>query len=69
MTKRRRMSAKDSAPLYAALMVEEWGRRRSASKWGVIHNDYYHFLRSQRDTHPAYALAIKAIEGASYRPV
>jgi len=73
--KRPRMSAKDSAPLYAALMVEEY-RRRSYFRvtagvnlgpgWlgkTLIDTSYLHFLRSQRDTHPAYAMAIRQIEG------
>jgi len=70
--KRPRMSAKDSAPLYAALMVEEYDRKwvkeplRFNVEWWhpiIVRDRYLNFLRSQRDTHPAYAMAIRQIEG------
>jgi len=69
MTKRKRMTASQSAPLYAALMVEEYEHRfcypedKTFAEVDVRTFSYLHFLRSQRDTHPAYAMAIRQIEG------
>ena len=63
--KRKRMSARESATLYARLIVEE--HEASGNECAIIGPAvkamYLQFLRAHRHIHPAYELAIRQIEG------
>ena len=69
MTQRKRTSAKQSAPLYARLIVEEYERREAGGRAGhAAHRErftYWDFLRSQADTHnrDCYEIALRTIAG------
>ena len=67
LLKRKRMTALQSAPLYARLIVDEYKGREPFPVGGIAGPTskfiYRRFIVDHRHIHPCYELAIRQIEG------